>query len=429
MKSGTVRNSGLITLLIALALLTAPGGPARAAGFMVRENDAASVSMVFAGTGSRADDASTVFSNPAGMSLLQGTQLEVGASGVLPNMHFHGSSAIQGNSLPADNSREIGQPALIPHFYGTAEINDRMKVGLAVTVPFGNTVDYGGQWSGRYLNLKTSALALDVNPNISFKLTDWLSLGGGVSLQYLKLDLSSGIGQSLILGPAVPDSQFVLNGHSWDWGYNLGLLAQPFEGTRFGLTYRSQISHDLTGNLKFAPQTVIGFVSAPARAPIDLPATVTASLTQEIGEQFTLSSDVQFTGWHVFKQVSVDAPPNPNFTFVEKYRDSWMISVGGQYHIDEIWTLRAGFAWDESPVTDAYRDTGVPDKDRTMLGVGAGIRLSDVSALDIGYAYYFGDPASMNKSINAVDPITGVRLQGEYNNALNYLSVSYRLAL
>jgi long-chain fatty acid transport protein len=85
---------------------------------------------------------------------------------------------------------------------------------------------------------------MNLNPNISYRLTDWLSVGGGFSLEYFKLVLSSGIGQSLI-SPALPDSSYVLNGHSWDWGYNFGIFVTPLEGTRIGLAYRSEIDRGL----------------------------------------------------------------------------------------------------------------------------------------------------------------------------------------
>jgi long-chain fatty acid transport protein len=422
-----------ITKILSLAGISCfvASGQAAASGFMVRENSAESVATVFAGNASRADDVSTVFNNPAGMSLLAGTQVEGGGALVLPDIHFKGNSTILGNPIPGNNNREDGQITLIPHFYGVFDLDDRTKLGLAVTVPFGNTVDYGNAWSGRYVNIKTAAVALDFNPNISYRLTDTLSIAAGISAQYLKLTLSSGIAQFLILGPTAPDGEFVLSGANWNVGYNFGLLAEPMEGTRLGLTYRSEVTHNLNGTLRFSPQTspLLGLKNAAARAPLNLPASTTASITQQVGSDLSLSSDLQFTQWHVFKQVAVSAPPNPNFNFQEKYRDSWMFSVGGVYRLNDVWNLRGGLGYDESPVVDAYRDTGVPDKDRYMIGFGPGIRLSDTTSLDAGYAYYFGSSATMNKSVNAVDPITGVVLHGNYNNALNYLTLTFRATL
>jgi long-chain fatty acid transport protein len=419
------------TLILIGMLLSGASSQAIASGFMVRENSAESVATVFAGNASRADDLSTVFNNPAGMGQFSGTQLEVGTAAVVPDMHFTGNATILSLPVPGDNSRELGQDALIPHFYGVTDLDARTKLGFAITVPFGNTVDNGSAWSGRYVSIKVSALAVDFNPNISYQLADNFWIGGGVSAQYLKLLLSSGIAQFAILAPTAPDGQFVLNTNSWGFGYNFGFLYEPAAGTKLGLTYRSKVDQSLDGVLKFSAQTspLLGLKTAADKSPVDLPASVTGSITQQVDDNLSLSSDVQFTTWHVFNQVSAIAPPNPTFTFVEKYRDSWMVSVGGVYKMDDMWSLRGGVGYDESPVTDAYRDTGVPDQNRYMLGIGPSFRLSDTSTLDAAYAYYFGGKATMNKSINAVDPITGVTLHGDYHNALHYLAVTWRVAL
>lgn len=412
------------------ALSVAGSGEAVAAGFAVRENSAESVATVFAGNASRADDVSTVFNNPAGMSDLQGTQIEVGGALVVPEIRFSGDLTAGATTLPGNNSRQNGQIAVIPHFYGVLDLTDRTKLGLAITTPFGNTVDYGNQWSGRYVNIKTSAMAIDFNPNISYRLTDWLSVGGGVSLQYFRLGLASGIPQSLIFG-AGPDTSYDLAVTNWNWGWNLGLLAEPWEGTRLGLTYRSDVDHTMKGMLRLAPQTspLLGLSTAPATTDIHLPASITASVTQDVSSNFSLFSDVEFTQWHTFQDVSLVAPPNPIFTFVENYRDAWMVSVGGNYKLNDVWSLRGGIGYDESPVTDAYRDTGVPDDNRYMIGIGPRIRLNDTMLLDLGYAHYWGAAATVDKSINSVDPFAGTMLHGQFNNSLNWLVVSFTAKL
>jgi long-chain fatty acid transport protein len=404
------------TLSMVGVLLAASQSQAAASAFMVRENSSESIATAYAGNASRADDAATVFNNPAGMSFLTpGTQIEGGAAVVLPDMHFQGNATIGAATLPGTNDRDIGQVALIPHFYGVYDLNDRTTLGLALTVPFGSTVDYGHAWPGRYVNVKTAAISLDFNPNIAYKLTDWLSVGGGFSYQWLRLELASDVAQSLIFGPSVADSEFVLNAANWAFGYNFGFIAEPMPGTRLGLSANES--------------PLLGLSTAPAKSDIDLPGSITASITQQITPNLSLSSDVQFTQWNVFKQVSVDAPPNPNFIFPEKYRDSWMASVGGEYQLNDTWNLRAGAGFDESPVIDAFRDTGVPDGDRYMIGFGPGIKLSNSSNLDLAYTHYFGGLASMNTSVNAIDPISGVVLHGRYNNSLNYISMTYRVTL
>jgi long-chain fatty acid transport protein len=405
-----------------------------ASGFMVRENSAASVATVFAGNASRADEVATVFNNPAGMSWLTGSQTQIGATGVFPSINFEGEATVFGTPIPADNSRNNGQFALVPHAYAVFDLHERLKAGLAITVPFGNTVDYSEDWSGRYVNIKTAALTVDINPNLSYRLTPRIAIAGGISLQYLKLDLSSKIPQFLFpfLPPGSPDGGFLLSVDNWDWGYNFGVLTEPWDGTRIGMTFRSGIDHETTGTLTFEPTTtpLLGLVDSPATADLAVPASITGSITQQLTPDFSLSADVQFTGWHTFKQVVVNSN-NPTFVFHEEYRDTWMVSVGGVYRVNPSWTLRAGFGFDQSPVVDAFRDTGVPDKDRYMVGIGFGYQFTPSVSLDVGYAHYFAaGHATMNESVNRIEPITGaVILNGRYDNAMNHLSISLRTAL
>jgi len=403
---------------------------ALASGFMIRENSAESIATVYAGNASRADDVSTVFNNPAGMSWLQGSQVEVGSAAVFPSIQFQGNATVMGSPIPGDNSRNGGPSALIPHLYGMFDLTDKLKAGIAVTVPFGNTIDYTPTWSGRYVNTKTAAITADINPNISYRISDRLSVGGGVSLQYLKIELTSAIPQFLIFGPTAPDGNYKLKEDGWAWGFNLGVLAEPWDGTRLGLTYRSKIDHHTKGTLNFNANPLLGLVSGSATTDLNLPASIGGSITQQITPDFSLSSDVQFTQWDVFKQV-VAKSANPPFTFVENYRNSWMVSVGGVYRLNDTWSLRGGLGFDESPTTDAFRDSGVPDKSRVMVGTGFAYRFSGATSLELGYAHYFATGhASMDTSVNSIDPLTGaVILHGHYTNHLDFVALSLRTAL
>jgi long-chain fatty acid transport protein len=420
----------LATTATVCAVQLVASNEASASGFMIRENSAESIATVYAGNASRADDVSTVFNNPAGMSWLQGSQVEFGSAAVFPSIKFHGNATVMGSVIPGNNIRNAGQSALIPHFYGMFELTDKLKAGIAVTVPFGNTVDYDPTWSGRYVNTKTAAITADINPNISYRINDRLSVAGGVSAQYLKLTLTSAIPQFLILSPTAPDGDYTLRQDGWAWGFNFGVLAEPWDGTRLGLTYRSKIDHHTKGSLNFNASPLLGLVSGKATTDLNLPASIGGSITQQITPDFSLSSDIQFTQWDVFKQV-VAKSANPDFAFIENYRNSWMISVGGTYRLNDTWSLRGGLGVDQSPTTDTFRDSGVPDKSRYMLGMGFGYRFTGSTSLEVGYAHYFATGhASMNTSVNSIDPLTGaVILHGNYTNNLDYLALSLRTAL
>jgi long-chain fatty acid transport protein len=421
--------SNMRPLALAGSFLLLGSSGAWAAAFMVRENSPASLATVFAGNASRADEASTVFNNPAGMALLRGTHVQIGSSVVFPDIRFTGSANFAGTPISGVNDRNVGQVSMIPFIYGSFQINDRVNAGLAITVPFGNTINYSENWPGRYVNIKTAAMTVDINPNVSYRITDRISVAAGVSAQYLKLQLSSAIAQFPVFGPGAQDGGFLLTADDWAWGYNFGFLAMPTDTTKVGLTYRSGVAHHINGRLDIWPTTspLLGLTTAPGSAGINLPASATASVTQQITPEFSLSSDVQFSWWNTFRDVTAVAPPNPPSTFLQNYRNSWMVSVGGVYRYGKNWIFRGGVGFDQSPVRDLYRDTGVPDKDRYMVGLGLGYNFSDTMGVDLGFArYYAAGRATMNESVNRLDHIFGTELNGSYKSTLDYISLGFR---
>jgi long-chain fatty acid transport protein len=402
-----------------------------ASGFLVREHSAEGLATAYGGDGSRADEAATVFNNPAGMMHLSGDEVEVGSAVIFPSIHFSGSATIAGVApLPGDNGGNGGRIQSIPHLYGAWTINDRLKVGIAVTVPFGLVTDYGTTWIGRYLAMKTLALSADINPNIAYRVNNWLSIAGGVSAQYLKLESSVAIPQFLILSaPAAPDATFYFKGDDWAWGYNFGLLAEVDPSTRIGLTYRSEVDHKPAGTEAFqAANPVLGLANSKATAHgANLPASIGASVTHDYASNWSVSTDVQFTQWSSLQTVLITSSNIP-VSFEEKFKDTWMIAVGATYRADDHLTWRGGIAWDQTPVTDRYRTVAIPDADRVMVGLGLGYRWDDSNNIDFGVSHYFStEHASMNNSLNNRDPLTqAIKLQGTFNNHLDYVAISFR---
>jgi long-chain fatty acid transport protein len=435
MQFASSRNSRGHRLLASVRLCTCAGliaalssAQASAAGFMVRENSAAGIGTVFAGNGSRADTPATAFNNPAGMMRLTGTEVELGIATIIPSLKFHGSATAMGGPVSGTNGDDAGRVVFVPNLYWTFALSDRWKGGIAITAPFGLGVAYDSPWVGRYLGIKTSALAADINPNIAYRLTPALSIGAGVSAQYLKLDTSSALAQFVIFGPGAPDALYRFNAHDWAFGYNLGALLELDGGARIGLTYRSQIDHRIKGDLDFTgTNPVLGLVSGAAAADVHLPATTGLSITEDLSPDLSLSADIQFTQWSVFKRVVIESG-NPPFPNEEHYRDSWLISVGGVYRLNDIWSLRAGLGWDQTPITDAFRAVNLPDADRYLVGAGFGYKLSDAATLDGAYEHSFAsEHASMNNSFNNTDPIThAVVLNGKYNVAVDIVALSVR---
>jgi long-chain fatty acid transport protein len=291
-----------------------------------------------------------------------------------------------------------------------------ISVGIAITAPFGNSNEYDSQWSGRYLGTKTAALSADINPAIAWKIDDTWSVGAGLSVQYMRLAVSSAIPQAVIFNAPVADGFLRFKASDWAVGFNLGVMAD-FGDTRVGLTYRSGVDHDIEGRLDFTGVSpLLGMMSGPAHARANLPSTTTLSVTTQLDPDLSVSADIQYTHWSVFKDVTIMSA-NPPLANIENYRDAWMLAVGGRYRLDDSWSLMAGVSLDQSPVTSRYRAVTLPDGDRILFGVGAELRLND--AMTVQGAFAHAQPLAnptMNVSVNNTDPIThAVVLHGKYD--------------
>jgi long-chain fatty acid transport protein len=416
-------------VIAAIGVLTA-SSDALASAFAIRENCAEGLGTVFAGAGSLADNACTVFNNPAGMTRLDGNQFEVGATPVFGTVDFHGSLVGGAGGYSNNNGDNAARPALIPDIYGVYHLTPDLAAGIAVTSPFGLPIKYNSAWVGRYNVIQAEAESVDINPNLAYKINDKLSVAGGLSAQYLTFELSTAINQAFL---GSTDALARFKGDNWAIGYNLGVLWSPMTDTRVGLTYRSKIDHKLSGDFNFLnlnPALGGALVSGASTAGIDVPATVGASVTHDLSPQWTMALDVQYTLWSAFKGVGL-AGPTP-FAFNESYVNSWFTSIGAIYHPDgewRNWTLRSGIGWDQSPVQNGYRDPAVPDNDRYMVGAGFGYKWSEHTTFDFAYAHYFATHASVTGSVNSMAGLAGVpasntTFSGNYSLSLDYVSAS-----
>lgn len=415
---------------VSVTLASWISGPALAAGFMVRENGAEALATSYAGNGSRASGPYTVFANPAGMTRLKANALETGVTVILPSATFSGAATRGGVGIAGNSGGDSGLTAMIPNIYGVFKLTDNLSAGIAITAPFGNANEYDSNWVGRYLGTKTAAMSADINPAVAWQIDDTWSVGAGVSAQYLKLDVTSGINQAAILGVPAPDAFYRFKAHDWAVGFNGGVLAD-FGATRVGLTYRSAVDHKIEGTLDFTGASpMLGLVNGLASAKTKLPATTGLSITSNLAPNLMLSADVQYTQWSVFKDVTIESK-NPPFANIQGYRDSWMVAVGGVYRVVDGVSLKSGIAFDQTPVTSRYRAVSLPDTDRYLLGVGAEVQLTASMTLEgaYGHSFAFNNP-NMDSSINNTDPIThSVVLKGRFNINVDIVAFSFRYAI
>jgi len=434
----------LLALIAGFAL--AMPRPAPGAGFAVLEKSARGLGTAYAGETAAAEDPSTIFGNPAGMTLLTGTQFASSGFAILPSAQFHNSGshlnpAAGGGALTGGDGGDAGSLALVPSFFLSQSIGSRFWVGLGVFAPFGLTTDYDRGWAGRYHALSSSLYTVDVDPSLAVKLTDWLSVGGGADVQYAKARLTnsldtgsicrifgakqgipSAVCNALGLRPQKVDGHVKVSGDDWNVGYNLGLLFTPTARTRVGLSYRSDVEHDLGGDATFmipkkaAILTKISgaLVDTGAHAAADFPERVGLGASHEIVPGWTVLSDIVWTRWSRFDQLvfRFDNPKQPRIVQPEGWDDSFRYALGVRYAPNRIWTLRLGTAYDESAVPGATERTPrIPDADRIWLAAGVGVRPTERLQLDLGYAHIFSPSASIDNR----DPVTGHTLRGNYD--------------
>jgi long-chain fatty acid transport protein len=411
-----------------------------AAGFALIEQGVKGLGNAYAGAAASAEDASTIFFNPAGMTLLDGSQVVAGLHLIQPSTKFtDGGSSTAGGGDGGDAANLTA----IPNLFYVTDINDEVKFGLGVSVPFGLGTQYENGWRGRYQGVETAIEAININPSLAFKVNPQWSVGLGANIQYFKAKLTNAVDFSTIcigaLGPAAcagmglatpqtaaTDGFADITGNSWGFGYNLGVIFEPTEATRIGLAYRSQVKQDLEGKADFtlpaAAQPVFGttFADTNISGTLNLPSTLSLSLFHQFTDTWALLADITRTGWSSYDKLVIDFenPAKGPSEDVNNWEDVNRYSVGVTFTPSQTWTYRAGVAYDESPIPSAeLRSVRSPGSDRTWLSLGLGYRMSNSLTVDLGYAHLFAKNADINRTGATLDVVNGT-----YNSSVNILS-------
>ena len=380
----TIRYAGR---LAAAALLTAAALSAQtasAAGFQLTEQSSLGAGRAYAGAGIVGDDLSAVHYNPAGMTLLPGTQMQAGSVWIEVNAEYDGDHGA------SENGRYKGQA--IPAGYITHQLTDDVWLGLGLTVPFGMGTDYDKEWEGAERGYTSTILTFDINPNVAWKVNDFLSVGGGISLQYAKAKLGAALGSA---------GNGKIDADSWDWGWNFGIMVSPTERLRLGLSYRSSITHDAEGDFDYAPSDAVASLlpatTFNSKATVKTPDTVMFTTTWEATDNLRLSSLIRWSKWSNFKTLTIK---NEAFGMYKRldsksydndWEDTWLFSVGADYKLNDAWTVRGGVAYEKDPVSDNKKRMAViPDTDRLWLSVGATWHAAKNFQIDGGFSYLKG---------------------------------------
>ncbi len=441
MKKG-VLSSWRSALLISVILLLISAGSAFAAGFALIEQSMSGLGNAYSGGAASAEDASTIFYNPAGMTLLNGRQLIIGTHVIMRSVKFRneGSTHVTGQPLSGGNGGDGGVTKPVPNLYYSRKVSDKFFVGMGINAPFGLATDYDKTWVGRYHAVESDVMTVNINPSVAYKINDQISVGAGLNVQYLKATLSNAVdfgtaGYLMNIPGLLPQSSdgfAETKGDSWGIGYNFGLLYELNKNTRAGIAYRSRIKQNLEGDVDFShvpPPFQSAFKDGGIEADLTLPDNLSISLYHKINPRWAIMADFTWTNWSLFKELAVefDNPGQADSVTTEKWQDNYRYSLGVTYTPCCNWILRAGTAYDTTAVESAkYRTPRIPDGDRIWAALGAGYKMSDKVSFDIGYAHLFINDPGIKKKATGEDRLKGA-LKGAFDAAVDIVSAQVTL--
>ncbi len=438
---------------------------AYSAGFALVTNSASGMGNSYAGSAAVADNASTIWFNPAGMTYLgENISTKSQLSGAAHIISAKTEFSDKGSASPAsllttiDGKQEIASRAtsLVPNLYYMRKVTPRLNFGLSVNAPFGSSTKYQKDWVGRYQATESKVKTLNINPSLSWKANQKLSIGGGVSVQQFDVNLGKALDSAAacrsvaIASGSTPtldicntkypqasraanDSQVVVEGDDVSFGFNVGALFQATPKTRLGLSYRSKVKHNLEGKIKFDLDPTIAaigkglenkgintFKDRDITATIELPESLSLSLAHQLNQRVEILGDITWTGWSSFEQLLVnDAKTNTKITNTpEDWKNVTRVSLGANYNVNHKLTLRTGVAFDEEPIPSAkLRTPNIPGNDRTWISLGAGYKMNKKLNFDVGYAHLFLDETPIDNTDEK-----GYAVKGLYNSNVNILS-------
>ena len=385
-----------------------------------------------------AADPSTLFYNPAGLTKLEGTQATINVNLVAPKVKYSGASAEYpgGGSVQGSTSGSIEPNSVLvaPHMYASHQLNDNVALGLGIYVPFGSGTEYQKDSVLRYNLNELGLQSIAIQPTVAYKFNEQHSVALGLIAQNTKAHLR----QYANFGATIPaaigggngnaDGYAKVKGDDWGFGYNLAWMWDINDSARFGVNYRSKISHDLQAEAEwkleapiFSNSTVlpngatIGNIATggvrgtgyPAKEDASVKITTPESLSvhgmYKINPQWNVFGDVTWTRHSRFNKAevlwgnggrTVADPVNGGTTKSDRtilnpnWRNTYKVALGASYQVSEPLQLRFGWAYDQSPVKNSdLRMSTLPDANRMWFSVGGKYDINKNNSINVAYSY------------------------------------------
>ncbi len=340
------------------------------------------------------NNAELAFFNPGGLVHLEGKlNLAVGGFGVFSDVKYQNTEF----GLSSETDSPTGTPI---YFYASYNISEKLAVGLAVYTPYGSTVEYPTDWAGSHLVNSIELSAIFVQPLVSVKLFDDLSIGGGPILAIGGVNFNRNLTRTLAdidgnRSNVEIDAQGVNA-----FGFSVGAMITPNDQWSFGINYRSKIDVEVESgdgdavfaNVPDSPLAPIPNGTYNFTASLPLPAEWTVGVSYKPCDKWTLNFDWNYAEWDAYEALNLDFLNADGSVALESrnprnYENASTFRFGAQYEASSKFVLRAGAYFDESPVQDGFFAPETPRNDSYGFTGGFTFNITEKLAVDASFLY------------------------------------------
>lgn len=328
-----------------------------------------------------------VFFNPAGLVYLNDKlNISAGVSAVFSTVAYQNTET--GDYAETDSP--VGTPL---YFYASYKATDWLALGLGFYTPYGSTVEYEDDWAGSHLVNSIDLKAIYIQPTVSIKINDQLSVGGGPIYVTGSVNFNRNLNRTLQdldgnRSEVTIDATGVSN-----WGWVASAMFNFTEDLHLGFTYRSEIileAEEGDADFENVPNTPLApFADTKFDASLPLPAELTVGLSYEFCEKWLVAFDFNRDFWDVYDSLDIDfANPNiPDSQNARNYKNASQYRFGVQYEASKMFTVRAGYYFDESPVQEGYFAPETPRNDSNNYTAGFSVNLGEHLQVDASFLY------------------------------------------
>lgn len=442
------------------------------AGFQLYKQNAAGAAHAYAGEAARAEDTSTVFFNPAGMTRLSGNQASIALHTMIPHISFEGTTsfnakhptmqAAQLGGISFDQgvgASELSISGIIPNIYYVYDYTKDLKFGFGLNTPFGLASKYHSEWMGRYHGIESTLKTVNLNPSVGYRLNQQWSIGGGINLIYAYAKLSNAVDYnliynlarfqnsqlpnlSLIPGQLSGDGIVTMEANDWGFGFNLGLLWEPTAVTRLGISYRSKISLGMKGDSSFTNpsnsssrqaveilRSATGmFNNSGVNTNMDLPETIAINFYHELNSKLAILAGINWTKWNRVENLiaSFDNSAQANVINPLNYNNTFFTALGINYKYNSDLILKSGIGYDQSH-TESHT-VSLPIDDYVLFALGANYTVNKYFSIDFAYSHLFAKDIEIDNSdayMAGTYPAGYHNINGTYNGSADMFSIQF----